>query len=53
MITKIAAEAIEGSDVANAGAGAIIAKKSLDHGLHRVFGLRGETHTTNRPVIPG
>lgn len=36
------------SDAAKASVGAFIAKKSLDHGLHRLVGLRGETHTTSK-----
>jgi len=54
MITKIGAiiakedSELRGKDLASAGAGALVAKKSLDHGLHRVFGLRGETHTTGK-----
>jgi len=35
------------TDVGKTVAGSVIAKKSLDHGLHRVAGLRGETHSTS------
>jgi hypothetical protein len=37
---------IEPQDVAGAAGSVVVAKKSLDHGLHRAFGLRGETHST-------
>lgn len=41
-------KSIKAKDVGKAAVGGYIAKKSLDHGLHRIFGLRGETHTTNK-----
>ena len=44
---KHVSDPVNVSDVTAAGAGAYVAKKSLDHGLHRMVGLRGETHTTN------
>ena len=37
---------VDAEDVIRAGTGAYVGKAALDHGLHRVAGLRGEFHST-------